>query len=116
MSSLVKDSSSFKLDQNRLTEILRQLASQLHGRVDGAFVFGSAADGTFNADSDLDLILVKSGDLLPFTLRGEEFADLYQIYPKLDLLVYSQAELDRHLADSSIGFGKSVRLSMKPLF
>ena len=115
MTSLIKDSSQFKLNQKLLEQILNEIKSSLSGRVKSAFVFGSASTGMVNDDSDIDLILVVESATRPFIERALDFSDLYDIYPKLDLLVYTQKELDDQLADSQLGFWKSVRLSLKKL-
>lgn len=115
MSSLIKESTQFRLTPERLDAVLQSITENLLGRVQSLYVFGSAALGTISEDSDIDLILVVNSAKTPFVQRAFEFADLFEVYPKLDLLVYTQEELDRELADSSVGFWKSVRLSMKKL-
>jgi predicted nucleotidyltransferase len=113
MSSLVRIQSAHDLSTDRLTTVLSKIVEKLDGRVSAAYIFGSASTGEINSDSDIDLIFVKEGPLGPFVQRGFEFADLFEIFPRLDILVYSQDELNRQLADSEIGFWKSVRLSMR---
>lgn len=51
-----------------LADLLRKALEPLGERVEGAFVFGSVADGTATADSDLDLLVVGEatlGELAP---------------------------------------------------
>lgn len=116
MSSLIKERSSFQLNPEKLDSVLEQIKHRLNGRVESAYIFGSASEGTFNADSDIDLILIVENDSVPFLKRAEEFIDLYEIWPKLDLLIYTQQEFEMQLADSDVGFWKSVRLSLKKIF
>lgn len=115
MSSLVFDSSSAQLTPLRLAEVLERMRADLRGRVQAAYIFGSTSTGEYGTDSDIDVILVKAGVTELFPRRGFEFIDLFEIYPKIDLLVYTPAELEAQLADSEIGFWRSVRLSMKPI-
>lgn len=115
MSSLVTEKSKFHLTADRLQQVLSDLKLALRGRVKAAYIFGSAAEGTISPESDIDLILVCGSITEKFVERPLAFADLFQIYPKLDILVYTQAELDQQLADSATGFWKSVRLSMRKL-
>ena len=115
MTSLIRNQSQFQLDGQKLVAILSEMKLKLQGRVRSAYVFGSASTGTINSDSDIDLILVVEATSTPFVERGMEFRDLFDVYPKLDLLVYTQAELDQQLADSQTGFWKSVRLSMRSI-
>ena len=115
MTSLVKDNSQFKLNADLLLDLFSQFKLKLKNRVTAAYVFGSTADGSWSADSDFDLILVVERADRPFIQRGFDFLDLFDIYPKLDLLIYTQQELDAHLADSALGFWKSVRETMKKI-
>lgn len=92
---------------------LQDLAERLSGRVQGAYVFGSYATGGFSPGSDVDLILVTGTDL-PFVERPRLFADLYELFPRLDLLVYRPEELEA-LLEAPVGFWKSVSKSMRPV-
>lgn len=103
------------MSPERLEVALNEIKSKLTGRVAAAYVFGSAATGSVSPESDIDLILVVDKPKAPFVQRAFEFTDLFEIYPNLDILVYTQEELDHQLADSSIGFWKSLRLTMKQI-
>lgn len=109
MSSLIKYTSEFKLTNESLAELLKRIKNQLRGRVLKVFVFGSASSGEFRDDSDIDLILVVENSSVAFVQRSLEFKDLFDIYPDLDILVYTPAELEAHLEHSQVGFWKSVR-------
>ncbi|PWU12884.1 MAG: nucleotidyltransferase domain-containing protein [Bdellovibrio sp.] len=113
MTSLYRSNSAFVLSPERLETVLAEITRRLQGRVREAYIFGSAATGTASADSDIDLILVKDEPGRPFIQRPLEFIDLYEVYPNLDILVYTPRELDEQLLDSALGFWKSVRFSMK---
>ena len=78
-----------------------------------AYVFGSASTKEISSESDIDLILVKENVTEKFVKRAFEFQDLFEIFPRMDILVYTPAELQSQLADSETGFWKSVRLSMQ---
>lgn len=90
---------------------LEKLQSRLKGRVDEAYFFGSITRDTFNKFSDIDIILVKE-TCKPFHERSFEFADLLDLVPSTDILVYSRPELDTLLADDAAGFWKSVKESL----
>lgn len=115
MSSLIRDNTLFRLNPERLERIIEQISKKLNGRVLKAYVFGSAATAEISEDSDIDLILVVANSNRPFVQRGFDYLDLFEIYPKIDLLVYTENELAAQLADSQIGFWKSVRESMREL-
>ena len=90
-----------------------QVSNSLRGRVDRVFIFGSYGTEAFHSGSDIDLILVcDTGH--PFVTRPRLFEDLYQIYPRLDLLVYTQEELARQLSETA-GFWASVKESLREL-
>jgi len=90
-----------------------KLCAALRGRVKRIFVFGSYGTEAFRPGSDIDLILVCETDL-PFVERPRLFEDLYRIYPRLDLLVYTEEELAQQLSESA-GFWASVKAGLREL-
>jgi predicted nucleotidyltransferase len=115
MSSLIQEASESHLSAEKLKVYLDLIKSKLQGRVREAYVFGSASEQSISPESDIDLILVKDQTTEPFVKRAFEFLDLFEIFPRLDILVYTPEELAAQLADSDTGFWKSVRLSMKKI-
>ena len=75
-----------------------RLCAMLAHRVEAAYVFGSYGTREFGPESDIDLILVRHTEL-PFVERPRLFNDLYQLHPRLDLLVYLPGELEALLAE-----------------
>lgn len=57
-----------------------------------AIVFGSVARGEADEWSDLDLVIIHD-TTRPFLERYRDFEDIYNVWPRLDLLVYTPAEL-----------------------
>ena len=84
-----------EMSEKPFVDALRQ---RLRGRVEQVFVFGSFGTPDFHSGSDVDLILVKDAHL-PFWERAREFEDLYDLHPRLDLLVYRQDELEALLTE-----------------
>jgi predicted nucleotidyltransferase len=115
MSSLVRQNSQFQLTSEKLKKILLAISIGLADRVSAGYVFGSAATGNISPDSDIDLILVVEKAQRPFVERGFDFLDLFEIYPKLDILVYTKEEFAQQLADSSLGFWKSLKESLRQI-
>ena len=73
-----------------LAELRRRLAPHLtHARK--AIVFGSVARGEADARSDLDLIIVAE-TTRPFFERFKDFACVYDVWPRIDLLIYTPEE------------------------
>lgn len=91
------------LDPKEREKLISQVAEKLKGRVDSAFTFGSFARGDTHAESDIDLILIKDTDTT-FIKRCEEFFDLLDIYPAIDILVYTSQEFKRLTTEPTIGF------------
>ncbi|MCC5805858.1 MAG: nucleotidyltransferase domain-containing protein [Opitutales bacterium] len=92
---------------------LTEVAGRVRGRVRRAYVFGSYGTAAFRPGSDVDLILVAETDR-PFVERPRLFDDLYDLYPRLDLLVYTPGEFDRLIKEPT-GFWASVRESLRAI-
>src|SRR5437773_2451170 len=73
-----------------LDALKRRLAPHLR-RARKAIVFGSVARGDADEWSDLDLVVVADTNR-PFLERYLDFEDIYDVWPRLDLLVYTPRE------------------------
>lgn len=111
MSSLIRAHSNYDLTTLDLHAIEISLVKKLKGRVQEAYVFGSFALGKVKDTSDIDLILV-CDTKTKFTERALAFTDLFEVYPSLDILVYTPNELAAQLRETS-GFWSSVKSSLK---
>jgi predicted nucleotidyltransferase len=76
-----------------LDALKRQLAPHLK-RARKAIVFGSVARGDADEWSDLDLVIV-ADTTRPFLDRYRDFAGIYDVWPRLDLLIYTPEEFAR---------------------
>lgn len=81
-------------------ELLSRLRRRLDGRVSEAYLIGSHATATADADSDVDLILV-CPTRQAWPDRAQEFYDLYDEFPDLDLLIYTPEEWAKIRANPS---------------
>ena len=72
-----------------------------------AYIFGSVADGTADAASDLDVLVVRETSL-PFFERVREIMDLRMELGNADLLIYTPAELDEMCAEPGRYFVKQI--------
>ncbi|MBF0365680.1 MAG: nucleotidyltransferase domain-containing protein [Oligoflexia bacterium] len=95
-------------------QLKNALIENLRGRVVAAYLFGSVATETFDVDSDVDIILVCETKT-PFVQRAHAFLDLIDIYPAMDILVYTEAEFKKMTEDPTIGFWKSVVASLEKI-
>jgi predicted nucleotidyltransferase len=73
-----------------LAELRRRLAPHVT-RASKVIVFGSVARGEADAWSDLDLIIV-ADTVRPFFERFKDFSGLYDVCPRVELLVYTPDE------------------------
>jgi predicted nucleotidyltransferase len=63
-----------------------------------AIVFGSVARGEADEWSDLDLVIV-ADTTRPFLDRFRDFEGIYDVWPRLDLLIYTPEEFSRMRAE-----------------
>ena len=80
-----------------LGALSRRLAPYLE-RARTAIVFGSVARGAADAWSDLDLLIVADTER-PFLERYRDFEGIYDVWPRLDLLIYTPAEFAQMRAE-----------------
>ena len=80
-----------------LDALRRQLAPHLGG-ARKVIVFGSVARGDADDWSDLDLLII-ADTTQPFLERYRDFEGLYGVWPRLDLLIYTPAELAQMQAE-----------------
>lgn len=84
---------------------------KLSGRADEAYFFGSFTGPDFNRFSDIDIIIICKTEK-PFPERAMDFADLLDIVPSTDILVYTHEEFKNLINLPSPGFWKSVKESI----
>lgn len=87
--------------------LLQELRQALQGRCESAWLFGSFARGAERPGSDLDLLVVTNTDK-PFLERAREFDHLWNVFPAIDLLVYTPDEFQMLNRDTSPGFRRSI--------
>jgi uncharacterized protein len=75
-----------------LDALKARLAPHLQ-RAQTAIVFGSVARGDADEWSDLDLLIVAHTSR-PFLERYLDFEGIYDVWPRLDLLVYTPEEFE----------------------
>lgn len=80
-----------------LETLRHRLAPHLE-RARKAIVFGSVARGEADDWSDLDLVII-ADTTRPFLERYRDFEDLYDVWPRLDLLIYTPAEVAQMQAE-----------------
>lgn len=89
-----------------LGELRRRVAPHVR-RARKVIAFGSVARGDADDWSDLDLIIV-SETARPFFERFKDFRGLYDVWPRLDLLIYTPDEFERMLAEENPLIARAV--------
>lgn len=84
----------------------------IEGRAAAAYLFGSFTTSRFSRHSDVDLFIVTETDV-PFVERPLLFDDLLEVFPSLDILVYTPAEFEELSSVPSPGFWRSAVANMK---
>lgn len=79
-------------------EALKQRLAPHLRRARKAIVFGSVARGDADAWSDLDLVIITETSR-PFLERYRDFEGIYDVWRRLDLLVYTPEEFARMQAE-----------------
>ena len=93
----------------RFEDELRRL---LTGRVEATYIFGSYGTPEFGRDSDVDMFIVaRTGN--PFVERALDYADVMDLVPAMDLLVYTPEEFEKLTAEPTVGFWQSAVTSMR---
>ena len=87
------------MDKTPRTILATRLRPHL-GQAARALVFGSVARGEADEWSDLDLLVVAETERA-FCERYRDFAGLHEVWPRLDLLVYTPAEFERMVEEEN---------------
>lgn len=59
-------------------------------------LFGSTSRGDNNPDSDIDLLVIKSGNYDPITLTGDIYVNLHGIRQAVDIIISSPDEIAKN--------------------
>ncbi|MBC7226359.1 MAG: nucleotidyltransferase domain-containing protein [Thermoflexales bacterium] len=93
------------MDAEALRQRLEEIAARIrreHPRVQDVLLFGSFVRGDFTPRSDVDVAILLSRDGEPFLKRTDAFVDYFADLPlDVNLLVYTQEELGRMLAEGN---------------
>src|SRR5215212_268812 len=76
-----------------LAEIVRRLVDVM--QPDSIILFGSAARGEMGTDSDLDLLVIKSGSFDQGGITGKAYTALIGVGQAVDLIVLTPEEIKR---------------------
>jgi len=81
-------------DKKRLDEIIRRIVEV--AKPDKIIMFGSAAKGELGPDSDVDLLVIKSGDIHRRQLAQKIYMNLYGVGQAVDIVVVTPEDVERY--------------------
>jgi len=82
------------VSQIKLNEIIRRIVEVANP--DKIILFGSAARGQMGPNSDLDLLVVKSGDFHRGRLIEEIYMNLFGVGQAVDIIVVTPEDIERY--------------------
>ena len=88
-----KDGVRTRIDQ-KLSEVIRRVVEV--AQPERIILFGSAARGEMGANSDLDLLVVKSGNYHKGRLTGEIYMHLIGVGQAVDVVLVTPEDVDRY--------------------
>ena len=77
-----------------ISEIVRRVVAVAHP--DKIILFGSAARGDVRAHSDIDVLIVKSGDFHKGRLTGVIYRSLYGMDASVDVIVVKPEDIEKY--------------------
>jgi len=95
------------LNQQTLQEIIRRVVEV--ARPDRIILFGSAARGEMGLDSDVDLLVVKSGEFEPSRLVGDVYTNLHGIGQAVDVIVVTPEQVAQYRNTSHLVIAAALR-------
>ncbi|MFQ5854874.1 MAG: nucleotidyltransferase domain-containing protein [Anaerolineae bacterium] len=82
------------LDEETLQEIIRRIVEV--AQPERIILFGSAARGGMGPHSDVDLLVIKSGEFDPSRLTGDIYVNLHGVGQAVDVILVTPAQVERY--------------------
>ena len=82
------------LSQMKLNEIIRRIVEV--AKPDKIILFGSAVRGEMGTNSDVDLLVVKSGDFHRGQLTEDIYMNLFGVGQAVDIIVVTPEDIERY--------------------
>ena len=81
-------------DKKKLAEIIRRIVEV--AKPDKIIMFGSAAKGTMGPNSDVDLLVIKSGNIHRRRLAQKIYMNLFGVGQAVDVIVVTPEDVERY--------------------
>ncbi len=82
------------LDPEKLDEIIRRIVEV--AKPDQIILFGSAVRGKLGPNSDIDLLVIKSGDVHRLRLAQQIYRNLHGVGQAVDVVVVTPEDVERY--------------------
>ena len=82
------------LSEKTLREIVRRIVEVAHP--EKIILFGSAARGEMGPNSDVDLLVVKSGEFNQSRLIGDVYMNLHGVGQAVDVIIATPEQVERY--------------------
>ncbi|MBM3242464.1 nucleotidyltransferase domain-containing protein [Candidatus Poribacteria bacterium] len=82
------------LSENTLREIIRRIVEVAHP--EKIFLFGSAAQGEMGPNSDVDLLVIKSGEFDQSQVVGDIYMNLFGVGQAVDVILATPEQVERY--------------------
>ena len=83
-----------RLSDETLQEIIRRVVEV--AQPERIILFGSAARGEMGPHSDIDLLVIKSGEFDPSRLTGDIYVNLHGVGEAVDVILVTPAQVERY--------------------
>ncbi|MGH8068896.1 MAG: nucleotidyltransferase domain-containing protein [Candidatus Entotheonellia bacterium] len=94
------------VDQKILDEIIRRIVEVAHP--DKIILFGSAARGEMGPNSDVDLLVIKSG-AHRLDLTGQIYMNLHGVGEAVDIIVVTPEDVERYRDSHALVIAPALR-------
>jgi predicted nucleotidyltransferase len=96
-----------KIDDSALEEIIRRIVEV--AAPDRIILFGSAARGEMGPNSDLDLLVIKSGNVHRGHLAEEIYVKLHGVNYAVDVIVVTPEDVEKYRDTHALVIAPAVR-------
>ncbi len=94
-------------DKKKLDEIIRRIVEV--AKPDKIIMFGSAAKGEMGPHSDLDLLVIKSGDIHRRQLAQKIYMNMFGVGQAVDVIVVTPEDVERYRDSFSVVIYPALR-------
>lgn len=81
-------------DETKLAEIIRRIVEV--AKPEKIIMFGSAAKGEMGPNSDIDLLVIKSGDIHRRRMAQEIYMNMFGVGQAVDIIVVTTDDIERY--------------------